>query len=128
MNNDTAVDYVERALRLAQKRAAMMKTITGGAALEPMYDSIVNQLIFLSALLSGQENDKSKIHTMTIGIYAAKEFAETDPIFADRLFSASFIADQIGRGLKVRLPHTLEEGYEAEQHQLQKTFPDDFDV
>ncbi|PSH19394.1 hypothetical protein B7R74_13325, partial [Yersinia pseudotuberculosis] len=44
MTNDTALDYVDRALRLAQKRHHHIKyNVIGGETLEPMYNSIVQQ-------------------------------------------------------------------------------------
>lgn len=129
MNNDTALDYVNRALRLAQKRHHHIKyNVIGGETLEPMYNSIVQQLIYLHDVITGKEKDKSRIHKMTMGMYAAKEFDVMDPIFADRISSALFIAKQIGGGLKVRLPHEIEPDYSDEQKKLKAQFPEDFDV
>ncbi|MDQ1214066.1 immunity protein Tsi6 family protein [Pantoea anthophila] len=130
MNNDTALDYVDRALRLAEKRHHHIKyKVKGGETLEPMYNSIVQQLIYLHNVITGQEKDKSKIHKMTMGIYAAKEFEGNDPVFQDRIFSASYIARQIGGGLKVQLPHQENpESYRKRQEKLKAEFPDDFGV
>jgi hypothetical protein len=129
MNNDNALDYVDRALRLAQKRHHHIKyNVKGGETLEPMYNSIVQQLIYLHNVVTGEEKDKSRIHKMTMGMYAAKEFEVMDPIFADRISSALFIAKQIGRGLKVRLPHEIEPDYFDEQKKLSADYPDDYDV
>ena len=125
----TALDYVDRALRLAKKRHDHIKYhVIGGETLEPMYNSIVQQLIYLHNLITGKEKDKSKIHKMTMGMYAAKEFDVMDPIFADRISSANFIAKQIGGGLKVRFPHVIEPDYFEDQQKLRAEFPDDFDV
>ncbi|VEA70770.1 Uncharacterised protein [Serratia rubidaea] len=98
MNHDTALDYVERALNLAQKRHAHILRVQGGETLEPMYKSIVQQLLYLRKIITGEEKDKSKIHKMTMSMYAAKEFDGNDPVFQDRIFSASYIAKQIGGG------------------------------
>ncbi|GLR07805.1 hypothetical protein COO59_10340 [Mixta theicola] len=127
MNNNSAIDYINRALRLAQKRHAHILQVQGGETLEPMYNSIVQQLIYLRKIITGEEKDKSRIHKMTMGIYAAKEFEETDKIFSDRIHSASFIADQIGGGLKVKLPHEIESDYFIEQQKLKDAYPDDFE-
>lgn len=129
-HTDTVLDYVDRALRLAKKRHDHIKYhVIGGETLEPMYNSIVQQLIYLHNVISGKEKDKSKIHKMTMGMYAAKEFDGNDPIFQDRIFSASYIARQIGGGLKVRLPHEENpESYQKRQQKLRAEFPDDFDV
>ncbi|MBH2760723.1 immunity protein Tsi6 family protein [Serratia ureilytica] len=125
----TALDYVDRALRLAKKRHDHIKHhVIGGETLEPMYNSIVQQLIYLHNVITGKEKDKSKIHKMTMGMYAAKEFDVMDPIFADRISSANFIAKQIGGGLKVRFPHVIEPDYFEDQQKLRAEFPDDFDV
>lgn len=125
----TALDYVDRALRLAKKRHDHIKYhVIGGKTLEPMYNSIVQQLIYLHNVITGKEKDKSKIHKMTMGMYAAKELDSMDPIFADRIGSAVYIADQIGGGLKVSLPHEENPGYWDRQQKLRTEFPDDFDV
>ncbi|CFQ90490.1 immunity protein Tsi6 family protein [Yersinia pseudotuberculosis] len=130
MTNDTALDYVDRALRLAQKRHHHIQyNVIGGKTLEPMYNSIVQQLIYLHNVITGEEKDKSRIHKMTMGMYAAKEFDVMDPIFADRIGSAVYIADQIGGGLKVQLPHQENpDSYQQRQEKLRSEFPDDFDV
>lgn len=127
MINNSKLDYVNRALRLAQKRHAYILRVSGGETLEPMYNSIVQQLLYLRKVITGEEKDKSRIHKMTMGMYAAKEFEETDKIFADRIHSASFIADQIGGGLKVRLPHEIEPDYFTEQQKLRDACPEDFE-
>ena len=46
-----------------------------------MYDSIVQQLIFLRDLIEGKEKDKAKLWKMTFGMYAAKEFDNSDELF-----------------------------------------------
>lgn len=130
MINDTALDYVDRALRLAQKRHHHIKyNVIGGETLEPMYNSIVQQLIYLRNIITGEEKDKSRIHKMTMGMYAAKEFDGNDPVFQDRIFSAGYIAKQIGGGLKVQLPHQeAPDDYRKRQERLRAQFPEDFDV
>lgn len=55
----TSLDYVDRALRLVQKRHQHIKeNVVGGESLEPMYNSIVQQLIFLRNVLLGEEKNK----------------------------------------------------------------------
>ncbi|WP_444823330.1 immunity protein Tsi6 family protein [Yersinia pseudotuberculosis] len=129
MTNDTALDYVDRALRLAQKRHHHIQyNVIGGKTLEPMYNSIVQQLIYLHKVITSEEKDKTKLWKLTFGMYATKEFEATDPIFEDRLGDALFIASHIGNGLKVRLPHEIEPDYYDEQKKLKAAYPDDFDV
>lgn len=128
MINNSKLDYVNRALRLAQKRHAHILRVQGGETLEPMYNSIVQQLLYLRKVITGEEKDKSRIHKMTMGIYAAKEFDVTDPVFAERIGCACYIADQIGRGLKVQLPHEENPaGYQQRQQKLRDACPEDFE-
>ncbi|MGP0838095.1 immunity protein Tsi6 family protein [Serratia sp. CY85251] len=128
MYMDTALDYVDRALRLAKKRLDEVILDKDGVSLVPMYDSILQQLFYLHNVVTGQEKDKSRIHKMTMGMYAGKEFRVDDPIFADRIGSALYIAEQIGGGLKVVLPHEDNPGYWERQQKLRAEYPDDFDV
>ena len=129
MNIDTSVNYVERALRLAQKRYDHIRNnVVGGESLEPMYNSIVQQLIFLRNIVTGDEKDKSKLWDLTFGMYAAKEFEASDPIFADRLFDAFYIASQIRQGLKVKFPHQVNPNYYLKQKELLSLYPEDYYV
>lgn len=129
MKNNTALDYVDAALRLAKKRHHHIKyNVTGGETLEPMYNSIVQQLIFLHNIITGQEKDKAKLWKLTFGMYATKEFEVTDPIFEDRLGDAFYIASQIRSGLKVKLPHQVNPNFNSKQKELEALYPDDFYV
>ncbi|MEM0704567.1 immunity protein Tsi6 family protein [Enterobacter quasihormaechei] len=110
MNDMTALHYVDKALTLAKMRYAELKNLNPHAPLLQMYDSIVQQLLFLRDLIEGKEKDKAKLWKMTFGMYAAKEFDNSDELFFERLSDAWFIADQIRRGLKIILPH--EQGLE----------------
>ena len=126
MINPTSLDYVEKALTLAQKRYKELKDKNPATPLLQMYDSIVQQLIFLKAIITGQEKDKSKLWKMTFGMYAAKEFESSDELFFERLADAWFIVDQIRRGLKVRLPHEVNGNYNKNQQLLKGKYPDDY--
>ena len=126
MNNMTALNYVEKALTLAEKRYAEVKHLNPHSPLLQMYDSIVQQLIFLRDLIEGKEKDKAKLWKMTFGMYAAKEFDNSDELFFERLSDAWFIVDQIRRGLKVRLPHEVDANYNKKKQNLMKKFPDEF--
>ena len=129
MTNDTALDYVDRALRLAQKRHHHIKyNVIGGETLEPMYNSIVQQLIYLHNVITGEEKDKTKLWKLTLGMYATKEFEATDPIFEDRLGDAFYIASQIRKGLKIKLPNQVDPNFQDKQKRLKAAYPDDFDV
>ncbi|OUF39259.1 hypothetical protein AZZ64_001955 [Enterobacter cloacae] len=91
-----------------------------------MYDSIVQQLLFLRDLIEGKEKDKAKLWEMTFGMYAVKEFDNSDELFFERLSDAWFIVDQIRRGLKVRLPHEVNASYRTKQEYLKMKYPDEF--
>ncbi|HDR2280996.1 TPA: hypothetical protein QCH54_005110, partial [Enterobacter ludwigii] len=115
MNEITALDYVEKALSLSQKRYAEVRKSNPQSPLLQMYDSTVQQLLFLRDLIEGKEKDKAKLWKMTFGMYAAKEFDNSDELFFERLSDAWFIVDQIRRGLKVRFPHEIDANYRIKQ-------------
>jgi len=122
----TIFGYVEKALTLAKKRYAEVKNQDPHSPLLQMYDSIVQQLLFLWDLIEGKEKDKAKLWEMTFGMYAVKEFDNSDELFFERLSDAWFIVDQIRRGLKVRLPHEVDANYRMKQHNLKMKYPDEF--
>ena len=119
--------YIDSALRLAEKRHAHILRVQGGETLEPMYNSIVQQLIYLRKVITGEEKDKAKLWQLTFGIYATKEFEATDPLFEDRLGNAFYIASQIRRGLKVQLPHQVDPNFQQQQQKLRDACPEDFE-
>lgn len=126
MNEITALDYVEKTLSLSQKRYAEVRKSNPQSPLLQMYDSTVQQLLFLRDLIEGKEKDKAKLWKMTFGMYAAKEFDNSDELFFERLSDAWFIVDQIRRGLKVRLPHEIDANYRIKQQNLKMKYPDGF--
>lgn len=126
MNEMTMFGYVDRAFTLAQKRYADVENRDPQSPLLQMYDSIVQQLLFLRDLIEGKEKDRAKLWDMTFGMYAGKEFDHSDELFFERLSDAWFIVDQIRRGLKVRLPHEVDTNYNKKKQNLMKKFPDEF--
>lgn len=126
MNEITALDYVEKTLSLSQKRYAEVRKSNPQSPLLQMYDSTVQQLLFLRDLIEGKEKDKAKLWKMTFGMYAAKEFDNSDELFFERLSDAWFIVDQIRRGLKVRFPHEIDANYRIKQQNLKMKYPDEF--
>ncbi|MFH4354045.1 MAG: immunity protein Tsi6 family protein [Neisseriaceae bacterium] len=125
--------YVEKALRLAEKRYAEISAIEGpdDRELSPMYASIRNQLIYLRRVITGEEKDIYRIDTFTMGIYAIREFEDSDPLFADRIHSASYIADQIRLSKKkIHLPNDPEKNpdYWAQQAELKAKYPEEYDL
>jgi hypothetical protein len=93
----TALDFIDKAIALSQDRYRN----TPGFE---VYRSVLNQLEFIKAILEGRETDKARLHDLTLGAIAAKEFEEADPELSDALMDAYYIADQMARGLKVQLP------------------------
>lgn len=92
-----AIDYIDKAIAITRLREASCPAF-------PLYSSSLIQLDFIRNILLGVEKDKSRLHTLTIGAWAAKEFEETDPELAHALGTAYYIGIQIGRGLKIQLP------------------------
>ncbi|MBS5773768.1 immunity protein Tsi6 family protein [Kosakonia cowanii] len=128
MTQLTALDYVEKALRLAIKRHSAIKSNPDAGALEPMYRSIVAQLEYLRDVVNGTQKDKSKLRELTFGMYAVKEFETSDEVFFERLTDAFYIASQIRKGLKVQLPHQVNKNFAETQKRLALLYPDDFNV
>lgn len=122
---ETVNDYIKKALDLSVKRHQEVLTASS-PGLQPMYSSIVKQLEYLYDFVNGKETDRKKMWELNFGVYAAKEFENSDEIFYDRLTSAFYIADQIRSGLKVRLPHEVDKGYYEKQSRLEKLYPEDF--
>ena len=83
-----------RAIAEARRRAAPDYDI---------YGSICRQLDYLIAVASGQECDRLRLREIIIGVYAIREFDESDPELAIALKDAQFIADRMAKGLKVSI-------------------------
>ncbi|MFH4354043.1 MAG: immunity protein Tsi6 family protein [Neisseriaceae bacterium] len=125
--------YVDRALRLAEKRYAEISAIEGpdDRELSPMYASIRNQLIYLRRVITGEEKDIYRIDTFTMGVYAVREFDTNDPLFADRISNADYIADQIRVSKKkITFPDDPEKNpcYWDRQAKLKAEFPEEYDL
>ncbi len=66
-----------------------------------VYQSIHAQLNYLLGVLTGTELDRSRLKQINFGVYAAKEFEDSDPEFAQALHPAFWVATQMAKGLKV---------------------------
>jgi hypothetical protein len=97
MKLSTPLEYVERALRLTRERRARAPAF-------PVYTVVIDQLEYIKSVFDGTEVDKSKLHRLTIGAIAAKEFETTDSELSEALMDVFFIAEQSANGLKIRLP------------------------
>nr|WP_330164719.1 immunity protein Tsi6 family protein [Enterobacter cloacae] len=60
------MDYIERALRLAQKRYAELNGKYPRAPILHMYDEIVQQLLILKKIVIKNKADKSVLKRMTL--------------------------------------------------------------
>jgi Tsi6 len=59
----------------------------------PVYLSIQRQLEYLRAAVAHAESpDPEKIDSLTLGVYAVREFETSDPDFADVLFNVHYLA------------------------------------
>jgi hypothetical protein len=66
-----------------------------------IFQSIDAQLDYIKDLIDGKTSDRSKLKDVNVGLYAIREFEESDPEFAKQLKKIQFIADRIKKGLKV---------------------------
>ena len=92
-----ASDYIQRAINVVSQRISRNPEY-------PIYLSCEKQLHYIKSIVDKTETDKSRLKDLTIGMYSAKEFDDTDPELAKVLGEAYYIANQIKRGLKVVLP------------------------
>lgn len=61
-----------------------------------IYLSIHNQLEYLRGLVeAGERPTEEKRRSLTLGVYAAREFEASDPDFADLLFKVSYLANRL---------------------------------
>lgn len=109
----TALDYINDAIDITNQRALDKPDFT-------VFQVALKQLIYVKKILTGEENDKSVLHSMNLGSLASKEFDTTDPELAKHLSNANYIASQIGAGLKVILPHQTDPEYEKRKKRCLK--------
>ncbi|UBM23200.1 immunity protein Tsi6 family protein [Pseudomonas sp. p1(2021b)] len=97
MKLTTPLAYVQNAIDLTMQRNEACPS-------HPLYGVLLNQLDYVKAVFGGHEQDKSKLHQLSIGAIASKEFEEHDPELAVALKNAYYVAIQSARGLKIQLP------------------------
>lgn len=66
---------------------------------------------YIKSVLIVAKKDKSKLHSLNLGVLASKEFDTTDAELAEHLSNADYIASQMGQGLKNILPHEQDVEY-----------------
>ena len=69
--NYTALDYINDAIDAINHRLEENPTFS-------LYIMAKNQLEYIKSILTGAEKDKSKLHTLNLGVLASKEFDTTD--------------------------------------------------
>lgn len=76
---------VDRGLALVEQRL----TDSGGARI---YDSIKAQLTYMKQTIDvGEKPSPDRVRSLTLGVYAAREFETSDPDFADVLFKVEYL-------------------------------------
>ena len=96
----TALDYIDNAIAITALRYNRRPEFQ-------IYSSSLIQLQFIKNVLLGVEKDNARLHQLTIGAWAGKEFEVNDPELASALGIAFYIGDQIAQGLKIQLPNGL---------------------
>lgn len=96
MKPATPLAYVQKAIELTISRRDDCPQF-------PVYDLLLDQLHYVKAVFEGSQTDKSKLHQLSIGAIASKEFEENDPELASALADAYYVAVQSARGLKIKL-------------------------
>ncbi|HEX3764724.1 MAG TPA: immunity protein Tsi6 family protein [Kofleriaceae bacterium] len=76
---------VDKGLALVEQR---LKD-SGGARI---YDSIQAQLTYMKQVIdAGEKPAPDKVRSLTLGVYAAREFETSDPELADVLFKVEYL-------------------------------------
>lgn len=100
MKFNTALEFVDYAIDLTRERIKRNP-------LFPVYAAVINQLLYIKAVFDGVGKYKSRLHKLSIGALAAKEFEDTYYELARALMDVYYIENQSANGLKVKLPERL---------------------
>nr|WP_174505707.1 immunity protein Tsi6 family protein [Acinetobacter sp. Marseille-Q1620] len=65
-----------------------------------IFQSINNQLDYIQSVLEGKCG-KEKLKDINLGLYAVREFEESDPEFSEALKKVQYIVYKMVKGLKV---------------------------
>ncbi|WP_055733303.1 immunity protein Tsi6 family protein [Agarivorans gilvus] len=82
------IEVIDEALSECRERIAKCPSYE-------LLNSIEQQLLYLRSLLDGSEIDKSRLSKIILGVYAVREFSETDRFFAELLVDANEIAGRL---------------------------------
>ncbi|KPX89797.1 Uncharacterized protein ALO63_03198 [Pseudomonas amygdali pv. mori] len=69
MKFEAAVEFIGHAIALIKERTARRPAL-------PVYAAVLNQILYLKAVFESVEKDKTRLHKISIGALAAKEFEE----------------------------------------------------
>lgn len=111
--NYTELNYINDALNIINQRLEAKPDFS-------LYVMAKCQLDYIKSILIGAEKDKSKLHALSLGVLASKEFDITDAELAQHLSNANYIASQMGQGLKIILPHEQDVEYLKRQKRYRK--------
>lgn len=89
-----ATETIEKAIEVTEQRRRAAPSF-------PIFESVETQLVYLRRVLAGEERDRSRLREIILGVYAVKEFEESDPELAALLKEAQLIAANMAKGLKV---------------------------
>ncbi|MCG9647892.1 immunity protein Tsi6 family protein [Vibrio brasiliensis] len=82
------ISTIEEALSACQKRIKKYPSFS-------LLLSIERQIVYVRAVVEGSEKDKSRLNELTLGVYAVREFFDTDREFAELLVDVNDIANKL---------------------------------
>lgn len=84
----TKIETVKKANAILEKRIHKFPEFA-------IYRSVEKQLAYLLNVLNGQEKDLTKLDKIIVGLYAVREFEESDPELSDVLIDCQNIANEM---------------------------------
>lgn len=100
MKFNIAIEFIDYAIDLTRERIKRNLSF-------PVYAIVINQLLYIKAVFDGIAKDRSRLHELSIGALAAKEFEDADYELVRALMDGYYIANQSSNGLKFKLPEGL---------------------
>lgn len=89
-----AFQVLQNAKRLVSTRLTSAPDFT-------IFQSIDAQLDYVEKVLRDSSADRSRLKDINVGLYAVREFEESDPEFAEELKKVQYIVDRKIKGLKI---------------------------
>ena len=66
-----------------------------------IFQSVCVQVEYVYSVATGMNADRSRLRNVMLGLYAIREFDDSDPELSVALKDVQFVADQMAKGLKV---------------------------